>query len=122
MTQLKNSTTDLNLLLGFHLLVILTKACNWPGQRTFNTYTRKVKNHILVYCLYRSVYPKIKTIRQKVRNTIIVYNHSLSQQTPLHIAAREGHERTVEHLVEMGADIYFRDMNGVCMTILLMIH
>ena len=35
------------------------------------------------------------------------------QQTALHIAARDGQERTVGHIVEGGADINIKDNNGV---------
>ena len=37
----------------------------------------------------------------------------LYQQTPLHIAARQGYVKTVECLVEKGADISIKDNNGV---------
>ena len=47
-------------------------------------------------------------------------NHSYSlfvfphyQRTPLHFAARENYERTVECLVDKGADINIRDVAGV---------
>lgn len=35
------------------------------------------------------------------------------QQTPLHIAAKEGHDHTVKYLVDKGADIHIKDINGV---------
>ena len=35
------------------------------------------------------------------------------QQTPLHIAASHGHDYTVECLVKKGADISFKDKDGV---------
>ena len=38
---------------------------------------------------------------------------SLNQQTPLHLAAREGHMDTVEFLINNGADINIQDNNGV---------
>lgn len=59
---------------------------------------------------------------QKLGIAIIVYNHSLSQQTPLHIAAREGCDYTVKYLIDEEAAINIKDKNGVCMNILLMIH
>ena len=75
--------------------------------------------------LYGSGYTKIKIhatlSNRKLAITIIVHYHSLSQQTPLHIAAGEGHDYTVKYLVGKGAVINIKDMNGVCMTILLMI-
>ena len=49
-------------------------------------------------------------------------SHSLSQQTPLHIAAREGRDYTAKWLVEKGAHINIKDYNEVCLTILLTIH
>ena len=36
------------------------------------------------------------------------------QRTPLHIAAKEGHDYTVECLVQQRADINSKDENGVC--------
>lgn len=39
------------------------------------------------------------------------------QQTPLHIAAREGHDYTVECLVKKGADISFKDKDGVSVSL-----
>ena len=45
------------------------------------------------------------------------YNHSLkislSQQTPLHIAANEGNRDVVDLLVENGGDINIRNKSGV---------
>ena len=38
---------------------------------------------------------------------------SLHQQTPLHIAASKNYERTVECLVDEGADINIKDNTGV---------
>ena len=46
---------------------------------------------------------------------------SLIQQTPLHIAASEGHDFTVECLVKKGADIKIKDQTGVSVTLLLML-
>ena len=43
------------------------------------------------------------------------------QQTPLHVAASNGRDYTVECLVKKGADINMKDESGVCETILLMI-
>ena len=43
----------------------------------------------------------------------------LNQRTPLHVAASNGRDYTVEYLVEKGADINIKDMAGVSMTILL---
>jgi len=59
---------------------------------------------------------------QKLGIAIIVHDHSLPQQTPLHIAAREGYEHTLECLITVGTDINIKDKNGVCTTILLMMH
>ena len=38
---------------------------------------------------------------------------SLNQQTPLHLAAREGHMDTVEFLINNEADINIQDNDGV---------
>ena len=38
---------------------------------------------------------------------------SLHQQTPLHIAASNGHDYTVQCLVEKGAEINIKDKDGV---------
>ena len=43
----------------------------------------------------------------------------LYQSTPLHIAAREGYDSTVEYLAEKKADINIKDDYGVCEAILL---
>ena len=43
------------------------------------------------------------------------------QQTPLHVAASNGRDYTVECLVKKGADINIKDKTGVRETILLMI-
>ena len=43
------------------------------------------------------------------------------QQTPLHVAARNGRDYTVECLVEKKADINIKDKTGVRETIHLMI-
>ena len=43
------------------------------------------------------------------------------QQSPLHIAAREGHDFTAKRLFKKGADISIKDKAGVSVTILLMI-
>ena len=40
---------------------------------------------------------------------------SLHQQTPLHIAVKKFHVKTVEYLVDKGADIYSKDKYGVSM-------
>ena len=52
---------------------------------------------------------------------------SFCQQTPLHIAASKNYERTVECLVDEGADINIKDKDGVSTThttvgILYVIH
>ena len=44
-------------------------------------------------------------------STFFVFPHY--QRTPLHFAARENYERTVECLVDKGADINIRDVAGV---------
>jgi len=41
-------------------------------------------------------------------------NVFLSQRTPLHAAASEGHEYTVKSLVDNGADVSIKDEEGVC--------
>ena len=108
---------------GFHLLVILTKLVTGQAREPLLSTPERSR---IIYCLYGSVYTKLKIhatlSNRKLGITITVDDHSLSQQTALHIAAREGHERTVEYLVSKGADINIQDNNGVCMTILLMIH
>ena len=43
------------------------------------------------------------------------------QQTPLHVAASNGRDYTVEWLVKKGADINIKNKTGVCKTMLLMI-
>ena len=43
---------------------------------------------------------------------------SFFQQTPMHTAAREGHEYTVKSLVKQGADTSIKDTDDVSMTLL----
>ena len=43
------------------------------------------------------------------------------QQTPLHVAASNGRDYTVECLVKKGAYINIKDKNGVCETKVVMI-
>ena len=45
-----------------------------------------------------------------VTETTIV---SLSQQTPMHSAAKEGNDYTLKELVKLGADINIKDNHGV---------
>ena len=42
----------------------------------------------------------------------------IDQQTPLHVATRNGRDYTVKCLVEKGADINIKDKTGVGVTIL----
>ena len=49
-------------------------------------------------------------------NATNIANLFLNQRTPLHIAVREGQEYTVKSLVKKGADIDFRDNDGVSKT------
>ena len=42
------------------------------------------------------------------------------QRTPIHIAAKEGHEFSVKTLVKKGADIRIRDNDGVSHRIILL--
>ena len=44
---------------------------------------------------------------------------SLSQQTPMHTAAKEGNEYTMDGLVKLGADIYIKDKDGVSETLII---
>ena len=44
------------------------------------------------------------------------------QRTPLHMAAREGYDSTVEVLADEGAKINMGDCNGVCEATLLTLH
>jgi len=46
----------------------------------------------------------------------------LYQRTPLHIAAREGYDSTVEYLAEKKAVINITDNDGVCEAVLLTVH
>ena len=46
----------------------------------------------------------------------------LCQQTPLHIAVREGQKHTVECLVKTGADTNIQDNDGVGVAIILVLN
>ena len=43
------------------------------------------------------------------------------QKTPLHVAASNGRDYTVEYLAKKGANINIKDKTGVCEIIILMI-
>ena len=43
---------------------------------------------------------------------------SLYQQTPLHAAAKNHHDYTVQHLIGKGADVNIKDNNGVSMHVI----
>ena len=51
----------------------------------------------------------------------VIYVPFLYQWTPLHIAAREGHDDTVKFLVENKADVNNISVDGVSVTILLIV-
>ena len=40
----------------------------------------------------------------------------LSQRTPLHVAAEEGRDYTVEYLVGKGANVNIKNYDGVCVS------
>ena len=44
------------------------------------------------------------------------------QRTPLHWAAEEGKEGTVQLLIEKGADMNIKDTSGVCESVLLTVY
>ena len=46
-----------------------------------------------------------------------IFFHFFTQQTPLHIAVREGKGYTVKSLVEKQADVNIQDIKGVSKTI-----
>ena len=57
------------------------------------------------------------TIIQKVSLIITETTvFSLSKQTPMHTAAKEGNEYTMKGLVKLGAAINIKDKNGVSET------
>ena len=61
-------------------------------------------------------------IYSQFQNYIAATLFFLYQQTPLHVAAREGHDYTAKCLFKKGADISIKDKDGVSVTILLMVH
>ena len=60
---------------------------------------------------YCSIQLYMKSANFKIMFTLT--SHLLYHQTALHIAAKEGQEVTVKHLVKKGADINIKDNNGV---------
>ena len=69
-------------------------------------HTRRILHHTCLtvnYCLKSIIIP------------------SLYQRTPLHIAAREGNDDTVKFLVKKGAKINDINVDGVSVTIALMV-
>ena len=67
--------------------------------------------HTLERDQYYSIQVYMKSANFKI--TFTLTSLLLYHQTALHIAAREGQEVTVKHLVKKGADITIKDDNGV---------
>ena len=51
-------------------------------------------------------------------NVFVTFSY---QQTPLHVAASNNRDYTVECLVKKGADMNIKDESGVCESVLLLI-
>ena len=62
---------------------------------------------------------KPQKCKQDLRRIGITFFPFLYQQTPLHIATKEGHELTVKSLVGKGATTNIQDKDGVSMKTLL---
>ena len=67
--------------------------------------------HTLERDQYYSIQVYMKSANFKI--TFTLTSHLFYHQTALHIAAKEGQEVTVKHLVNKGADITIKDDNGV---------
>ena len=56
---------------------------------------------------------QLQTTRSIIANTCLKFCTFSFQQTPLHVAASNGHDYTVKWLVQKGADINIKDKKGV---------
>ena len=54
-----------------------------------------------------------------IGNTSLKFVTFSYQQTPLHVAAKNGHDYTVECLVKKGADINIKDKKGASVKLYL---
>ena len=61
--------------------------------------------------LYQTVWASVNNESCTVVQTDFALKHV--QQAPLHIAAGGGHDHTVLHLADNGADVNIKDNNGV---------
>ena len=81
---------------------------NTPSSRVQRDgITAYCTSKLLAYVCVPEVYQLLKLLCQ------VGLFLSLHQQTPLHIAASKNYERTVECLVDEGADINIKDNTGV---------
>jgi len=56
---------------------------------------------------------QFQTTRSIIANICLKFCTFSFQQTPLHVAANNGHDYTVKCLVQKGADINIKDKKGV---------
>lgn len=65
----------------------------------------------IIYTTNTNLLPKLQRSLNHISNTATL--NSFYQRTPLHNAAEGGYERTVECLVNQGANVNIKDNDGV---------
>lgn len=88
-------------------------------KRLSNTFRKKGEAGFMPSGSRLSIHPFIKQGDKEALNRLfithgkkVIHERSFTQQTPLHVAAEEGHLHMVEYLIANGAKIDALDMHG----------